>query len=169
MTTLLEYNQIVDALPSKEKDIKNYYKYNRFKKTYTNLFKFTDLDLLEKILLRWGETLNEELYYNLDNDLIDKKERSGYTYLSIKEMAIFINIGNYAMKELKLDSHIALIFTFTVFYGFCKFESTGVRLTIKQIYKILPRNYRTIKYTIFEKLVFEQAFNSKLTNILFNF
>ena len=119
--------------------------------------------------MRWGKTLNEELYYNLDNDLIDKKERSGYTYLSLKEMAVFVNIGNYAMKELKLESHIALIFTFTVFYGFCKFESTGVRLTIKQIYKILPRKYRTIKYTIFEKLIFEQAFNSKLTNILFNF
>lgn len=169
MTTHIEYYQIIDALASKQKDSKKYYKYNLFKKTYTNLFNFTDLDLLEKILLRWGKTLNEELYYNLDNDLIDKKEHNDYTYLSLKEMTIFVNIGNYAMKELGLESHIALIFTFTIFYGFCKFESTGVRLTIKQIYKILPCGYRTIKYKEFEKLIFEQSFKSKLTKILFNF
>ena len=37
MTTFIEYNQIIDALPSKDKDSKNYYKYNRFKK---NIYKF---------------------------------------------------------------------------------------------------------------------------------
>lgn len=169
MTTLLEYNQIIDALPSKDKDNIDYYKYNKFKKTYINLFKFTDLDLLEKMLLRWGKKLNDELEYNLDNDSINKKECGIYTNLSLKEMTTFVNIGNYAMKELNLESHIAMIFTFTIFYGFCKFEGTGVLLTIKQIYQILPYGYRTIKYKKFEKLIFEQAFNIKLTKILFDF
>ena len=169
MTTFLEYNQIIEALPSKDKDNIDYYKYSKFKKTYIHLFKFTNIDLLEKILLKWDKKLNEELYYNWDNDLIDKKERIDYTYLSLKEMTTFVNIGYYAVGELKLEPHIAMIFTFTIFYGFYKFECTGVRLTIKQIYEILPYGYRTIRYKEFEKLICEQAFNMKLTKILFDF